>query len=429
MAKLLAVLALVALPVAGAMQVVVPSYEASVEPGEVDTTLYFHLVNVQDMPLNTQRPSYDRPLDGQGYGPWAATLRCIDPYTADVAGTGVGTRGTTSQAFYTYRAFSSPSYVEYDAASPDGGVRVHPERGLGYDIPLNRTAPVTLHWFMAESQTADNAQAAPLANVAVHVEVREADAISVDDKAYDTGAVIMSGATQPVSALGGQLTGPGTAQVSVSSVDGRWVYGFAVPLAVNADALNRTTGYTVRIDVAMDVPACPDAQDGSLMAGPIAPYADPQHEPRLLLRNGKPLHVEWVTSGTEGNGTIGLAWSVSSGWGNYDVAVADATLELFGPRGQVPVELVSVVQRYQEVYHHTEPYKATWNATGLPDGTYTAIFSVPNLQRTATAEARAIVHVEDGRVVTLPPQEAPAPPPVAMGFAILAAALLARRRA
>src|SRR5688572_30793117 len=77
------------------------------------TTLYLHMINVQDMPINTQVPN-DEFTDTGTWGATQMTLKCLDPVTGDIQGTGHGTGGTTSQSYHTSRGYSSPSYVEYD---------------------------------------------------------------------------------------------------------------------------------------------------------------------------------------------------------------------------------------------------------------------------------------------------------------------------
>ncbi len=406
-------------PLAGAQAI-------EVSPAEVDTTLYFHPINFQDMPLNTQEPTYDPALMSSEFGPTSMTLTCLHPITGDIAGTGQGTGGLTSQEMHTFRSYSSASYVEYDSPSPDGTPRTHPERTLGYDVPFNASVQPVLHWFMRESSGEPDApQRSALANVVVRVAIREGLPVSVDDKSYDQGAIIMEGVTRPVTAIAGQVTGEGADQVTASEVDGTWVYGFAVPLALQADHFSRATGFTVRIDILVDVEQC---EEGSIMPGGVEVLADAQHQPRIELRNGKPLEVGYAAALDAGNRSIHLAWAVNSGWGNYDVAVADSKLQVYGPVDVEPMPAYTI-QRYHEHYHMMDPVEQAWTveAGELPDGRYTAIFTVPNLQHTAIAKATVTFNVQDGRLIEGAPQEAPALAPMALLF-LLGALVAVRRR-
>lgn len=422
--RALAVLALTAfaLPATASEVPMATGWEASVAPWDVDTVLYFHLINIQDMPVNTQVPTYEA-RDTREVGVTSMTLTCVH------ATTGEATQGTTSQAFHTYRGYSSPSFVEYDFPGGDGSPRTWPMRGLSYDVLLNKSVQPVLHWFMEEAETSgldiDTPRTAPLVDAVVRVVVHEGDAISVDDKSYDQGRVLMRGKTRPVTAVAGQVEGEGADQVTASQVDGHWVYGFAVPLQMDTGNFSGAHGFTVRIDLATDAEQCEEGT--ALMPSPVRPWADATHQPRLLVRNGEPLRV--VHAAAVQNDTIRLAWSVQSAWGAYDVAVDEATLEVLGPQGVVQSTLLSVVQRTREHYHLTEPYVGTWALPAdLADGTYTATFRVPNLQHTSAAEARVTFHVQDGRVVDQEPAEAPAPALIPL-LGLLALAVALRRRA
>lgn len=406
---LLALLVLV--PLAGA--------QASVEPATVGTTLYFHLLDVQDMPINTQEPD-PAFADAMAFGLGANTLTCLDPATGPASG------GFTSQDYHVSHGYSSNSFVEYGSPSGDGRPRTHPERGLAYDIPLDRSVQPVLHWFLAEASPSGpaDAQRAPLPDVTVRAEVRASDSVSVDDKAYDTGLLLMDGATRPVTASGGQVLGDGATQVTASQAGGRWVYDFAVPLRIQTDLLPRVSGFTVRIDTQVAGVPC---AGGKVMPATVEPFTDAAHRPRIELRHGEPLRAaEPVVASAAGQVT--LRWNVTSAWGAYDVDAANASLRVYGPAAVEPV-LAATVQRTVEHGHLLEPVEWTWtlDARGLPDGRYTAVLEAPNLQRTATASAERVFYVHEGRVIPESPQQAPAPPLAALAGLALAAVL--RRRA
>lgn len=397
---------------------------AKVAPDAVDTTLYFHRISVQDMPINTQVPDEDYSAQST-FGASAETLTCLDPAVGGLP------QGMTKQAFHTYYGYSSPSFVEYGQPGANGEPRVHPERGLSYDIPLEPGQPLVLHWFMAEeSGLGEGPDASAVPNVIVHAALRESDAISVDGSAYDEGRLVAEGTSRPVTLASGQVAGDGAGQVTASNAAGRWVYGFAVPLPyVGAPSLNASLGFNVRIDVMIDAPGCQPGQ--SVMVGTLEPWSDAQHRPRLLVRNGEPLRVLSAGIDPASNGTASVVhWNVISGWGNYDVDVRNVTVQVLGPEGDVPVTHLQTVQRFHEHGHYGDPVEQLWSVpTGdLPDGHYVAFLTVDNLQGTATATASIGFDVQDGRLVAGHAQQAPAPRPVALVLAMAAAVALARRR-
>src|SRR5688500_14912669 len=78
-------------------------------------TLYMHLIDIQDFPINTQRPA-EGYTSSNGVGLLTSTTSCLPDAGAY----------DTSQAWHTAYGYSSPSYVEYDIQQ-GGKPRVHPE--------------------------------------------------------------------------------------------------------------------------------------------------------------------------------------------------------------------------------------------------------------------------------------------------------------
>src|SRR5688572_18809847 len=112
-----ALLSLAAAPGATAQEIGINNPNAS-----TPTTLYFHLIDFQDFPINTQLPD-DRFTSNEGIGLATHSTNCIDNPPAG------GSPFTDNQKYYGY---SSPSYVEYNFEQ-DGKPRTHPERGISYD--------------------------------------------------------------------------------------------------------------------------------------------------------------------------------------------------------------------------------------------------------------------------------------------------------
>ena len=380
----------------------------TVEPAQVDTTLYFHVLSPWGMPINTQRPPYDPAFTDTGaFGPSANTLSCLDPTT------GPATGGLTSIEYHRYYGYSSPGFVEYDRANGNGAPRTHSERGLAYDLDLLGEQAV-MHWFMEASPGAPPfaGQAppptpAPLANIVVQAVVQESNAVSIDDLAYGDGDVLMQGETRPVTVVEDQIVGDGADQVVASQVDGRWVYEFVVPLAIVKPTVDMRKGYTVQVAVRVDNPAC-DPAAGTVMVGAAQPFADAAHGPRLELRNAEPLRVTSLQAESMQDGPILVTALAISPWGNYDVDVHNATLSVTGPSPAL-AERNHTIQRLHEYAHKFDPTEVGWriDPSGLADGRYEATYTVQNLQRTATATASLAFLVEGGRVVDQPAKESP----------------------
>src|SRR5688572_19163821 len=113
--------------------------------GAAPVALYFHLLNIQDFPINTQAPD-ERYTDETTLGLAAQTLSCVPDLPLSNAFTD----------YHTYRGFSSPSYVEYDRPQ-DGKPAAHPERGLGDAVEFHPGSPLTLQWFLETSPGATGA--------------------------------------------------------------------------------------------------------------------------------------------------------------------------------------------------------------------------------------------------------------------------------
>lgn len=404
----------------------------TVFPEEVDTTLYFHLLSISDFPINTQKP------DPQ----WTQTAFWgVTTSTASCVGSVIGTNTVgLQQEYHTWRGYSSPSFVEYDFVE-NGRPRTHPERGLAVPVVVARYPTPVVTWYLIDHQNqgAANLPNAPLPNVVVQVTVRAGDSISIDDVAYDTGPVLMEGRTEPATLVAGQaygITGQPSSQVRGSQVGSSFVYEFRVPLEVLMDTIPAGTGFNLRIDAFVDNPLCDEPMEtGAIMPNSLDAFLDADHLPNLHVRNSPALVPAYgpdtvLLDGENGRQLV-LHWSANSPWGNYDVDVTKARLQVYGPADH-SFALESVVQRTREAYHHFDaPSLAwVWNLDEHPaaDGLYTAVLTMPNLQGTARAEGVVQFHIADGRLSASGAQQLPAPPMAWMVLCIATAGLLAARR-
>ncbi|MHB8632608.1 MAG: hypothetical protein ACYDBQ_01390 [Thermoplasmatota archaeon] len=399
MLRTLVLLSLVIAPVATAV--------ASIQnPAEsTPTTLYFHVIGHDDMPINTQKPS-DTWTAQDALGLGTASSSCVPPVPGEAL---------TGQEHHTFYGYSSPSIVEYNVTE-NGRPRTHPERGLSSNAELDTAKPWVTHWYLkTQAVTSDQQPGGPgtdpnrapivIPNVVVQVTVRTGDGISIGDAAYNSGAIIAQGKTDPLT-----LAGPATDSLDKGKVgyegynetgaNASQIYGFAVPMTINSPLIPKVTGYNVRIDVYMDNGACNDPGGaGYLMPNNVRIYSDPNHRPRMELNVLNPLRIESLQPEFHG-GRIRIYGSPNSPWGNYDVD-RNVTWSLQGPTPALHAS-TTLRQSVEEEGYDTLPVQATltWNYTaeGARLGWYTVVLNVTNLQHSAQAVAFARFNIGTGQV-------------------------------
>jgi hypothetical protein len=376
-------------------------------------TLYMHLIDIQDFPINTQKPA-DGYTVSNAVGLVTSTTSCLPEDTPGV---------DASQAWHTAYGYSSPSYVEYDLQEGNKP-RVHPERGISYDAHLDAGTPFTLYWYMTTQSVSSSPggglpdpSSAPivLPNVVVSAAIRAGDGISVNDHAYNTGPLLVHGETIPAT-LAGETVLPGAPGMAepvhtkaLSKLgDGRWLYEFAVPMTIDSPVIPRDTGYNLRIDVRMDNPACTGGVDAALMPNLVRFHSDAEHRPRMEFAVTNPLRIEALHPQFVGDDLV-VHVAMNAVWGNYDIAEVnpytpdvvpeDLTLAIEGPTDAKGLYLHGMVQPTNPHYQHqnsvTLSFVWPYKADHAEDGTYTVRLLARNDQQTATATADAVFQVGD----------------------------------
>jgi hypothetical protein len=366
-------------------------------------TLYMHLIDLNDFPINTQEPD-DHWTVSNAWGLSTSTTTCLPD----------GTPGADlSQEWHTFYGYSSPSYVEY-AQEEGGKPRLHNERGISYDALLDPATPFTLYWYLtSQSVYLDGGGApnpsqvpVPVPHVSVSATIRSGDLISVDDRAYNTGEVLVQGRTPPATLLADQVLPAPPATAAPPQVkalgqqdDGSWLYEFAVPMSIQVPVIPRATGYNLRVDVSMDNPACADA-DHALMPNVVRVASVPGHRPRMEFAVTDPLRIDALHPQFVGDDLVVHA-AVNAVWGNYDVGepsvytpnvtADDLRLTIVGPSDAASLARVNLVSSTHPHYMHQEDvtvvYVWPYKVDAAVPGTYRVHLEVGNDQHTARATA------------------------------------------
>jgi hypothetical protein len=367
-------------------------------------TLYMHLIDLNDFPINTQLPD-DRWTASNAWGLATSTTTCLPD----------GTPGAdASHEFHTFYGYSTPGYVEYAFESNDLP-RVHPERGISYDAHLDPATPFTLYWYMT-TQTVHLDSAglpnpseapAPVPNVEVSATIRAGDSISIDDRGYNQGEVLVQGRTEPATLFASQALPAAGATAPPAGVralgqqpDGSWLYEFAVPMSIEKPVFSRAFGYNLRVDVAMDNPACTQGPDAALMPNLVRIASLPGHRPRMEFAVRNPVAINALHPQFVGDDLVVHA-AVNAVWGNYDVAEPsvytpdvvedDIKVTIKGPSQAASLVRVDLVSDTHPHHKHQNdvtlvyawPYKLDRAAPGV----YRVHLEVSNDQHTAKAVA------------------------------------------
>jgi hypothetical protein len=405
---LLALLALAAFaPTAGA-QAATPGITNPAQ--STPTSLYFHVGANQDFPINTQPPPQDAASRDDHFGLATESLSCLPQNDAY--------RGTTDHKWTTYYGFSSPGYVEYNFTNGDGTPRIHPERGLSFDVQLDPAVQPVVHWYIttfpvqpASSDQPHNVDPV-IPNVVARATLRTGEKITLDDAGYNDGEIIAQGHTEPTT-LAGLATSsiPGNDQHVTAepgaTPDVPTIYGFAIPLKYETTTIPKDKGFSIRIDLFMLPPAgagCDDPSNGYIMPNNVATHTDPKHRPQMQLAVLNAVRIEYMHPQFVGDDLV-IHTSENSPWGNYDVDETPGGINLEILKDGVRMDGVyraAVVQRYHEHDHHTQAVDVTYVWPYLErhaqDGLYTINLEVKNDQGTATAKGIAQFEVGKGGI-------------------------------
>jgi hypothetical protein len=397
-----------------ALAAAVPPASAAATPGitnpiaSTPTKLYFHVGANQDFPINTQSPPTDGYVKDDHIGLATNSLSCLP--------SGTPADGNTQKRYTTYYGFSSPGYVEYNYTE-NGGPRIHPERGLSFDVNLDPAVAPTVYWYITTfsgqppSSTQGKSVDPIVPNIVARATIRTGEKITLGDEGYNDGQVIAQGQTAPTTLVAGQaaLTQSGAENPQVTRTPQGsglpTIYGFAIPLTYSSTTIPKDKGYSVRIDLFLDNPECDISQDKYVMPNVVQTHTDPQHRPHMELAVMNAVRIEYMHPQFVGDDMV-IHTSENSPWGNYDVDETQGGINLAieGPNGPVTgVYRAAVVQRYHEHDHHTQAVDVTfvwpYKQLNAQDGAYTISLEVKNDQ--GSQKASGVAQFQIGKDLTV----------------------------
>lgn len=391
-----------------------PPADTGYTGGPVVVPLYAHIYDLlQAVPLNTQ-PMIDLDL-ARGFG--AASVQGVD---------GAGALETPASL----RFVSSPGLVEYNITE-DGFPRMHPERGISYDVLLDASQPVIGHFFLGVKAldapqvgmtTGPESGLAPA--LTVRMTMRVGDDIGGD---LDAGEII---------AQGQKTLGPEAWAVNGAPVE--FVVDMGTP---KLDRLPGIEAFNVKVEW-FNV----EAPDGSarLTQRDWVVHTGIEHPNRVDVSVLNPLALYSLRPTPLGDDRVSIHAVLNSPFGNYDIDMPNLTMTVEGPTTPLGIGAPLIVQRSFEHNHHYEPVELTWvwdyRAEAAQPGEYKVTVSAQNLQKTASVtksatfvvpeEGRAVGYDDAGQLVA--PQgesvEKETPWPVALALGLVLLLALARRR-
>lgn len=412
--RLLALLAVVAFaaPVAAqTTQGTPPPADTGYAGESVDLELFCHIYDLlQPVPMNTQ-PMIDIDV-ARGFG--TPTVTALD------AG-----EGLNDMYFY-----STAGFVEYNVSAQKP--RIHPERGVSYDVKLDTAKDVLAYWYMsvkpldlpqAGSPAGGGPEAGAMPRFTVRMEIRTGNAVG--------------GAPQD-----GELIAAGETTLAPEQTVVQGPVEFVVNLGKPQRDIPGTEGFHVWVRWFNA-----DAEATSVTQRDWVLHTGSQYPNRVVLPVLNPLAMYSLRPEPLGE-KIAIHAILNSPLGNYDVDPASLELAIDGPTKRTGAQLaLSIVHLTYAHNHHYEPMKATWvwdpRAEGAPPGDYTVRVKAWNYQHTAFVEKTAkltlsadgaATYDDEGQLVNRtsfggqPDRFAPFPTAALGAVALLAAVAPALRR-
>jgi hypothetical protein len=318
--------------------------------------------------------------------------------------------------FHTLRGVGIDGGITYETVRPQWHLDHYGESNLSVEVRVP-SRQATLHWYWSVENRLGG-PAFPLPGMVVEATLRTGNEISVDDEAFDAGALVAHGRSGPAL-----LAGPESNGVVHSRVGAYDVYEFAIPLAFANDTFP-SGAYNLRIDTYVVRDGCP--ADGYLTPNGLTIHTSPEHRPRIeLAAEDAPviplLHAAALNASLPDRVVIHAA--ATTPWGNGDLASMELTIRFLDGAFVASTVLVQPHPRFH-CHCPPEPVQSTWlwdaGLDGAAPGTYWATAVATSLQGKQTQATLEFTLAAQ--------QEAPAPAPILLALALAAALLVSRRR-
>ncbi len=364
-------------PVASAAEHFGPDFEPGGNTGydgpPVEVTFYHHLYNLLDTaPMNTQPMDSAAPDISQGRTmPTLMTPQGEAPASND------------NNIFL----YSSPGPVHYNESIEEP--RVHPERGLGYDLLLSGDEP-TVYWYMSadalEVLAESPQQIGVMPNVEVTATLRLGDDIAGD---LSEGEVISQGTTTV-----DLMSGPeGTPMGMVHEIE--------IPMEPPSSNIPAEESFSLEVSWTQL-----DQGGVTFTDRQWKLHTGEQFPNRMDLTIENPIRMNYVHPQIIGERQIAVHTAFVTPLGNYDVDLNNLTMEVTDSDGETVIrhedgELTQgqnvrgpvIVQKDYGHHAHHEPVLVTWvwdyEAANADPGDYVVEASASNLQNSATAAKSA----------------------------------------
>lgn len=350
--------------------------DSGYDGGPVEVTMYHHLFNLLDtVPMNTQPMDPAAPDIAQGR-------------TAPTLNTPAGSAPISNKNHLFM--YSSPGPVHYNESLEDP--RLHPERGLGYDILLDTSTEPKVYWYMSadalEALTEPPVHGGALPQVTVTATLRLGDDIGGD---LTEGQVVTQGSTT----------------VDIMTPPGGGAQEIVIPLETpKMDRIPAEESFNLQVSWSQVDQGGVEFMDRqwNLHTGTDFPN-------RMVWSVKNPIRLNYVHPQPIGDRKIAIHTAFITPFGNYDVDLNNLSMTVKGPDGSEvitydesqlqtgsEVQGPIVVQKSYQHDAHYEPVLVTWvwnyREAGAAPGDYEVTVSASNLQNSATAEKTASFTVQ-----------------------------------
>jgi len=353
--------------------------------GPVQLTLYHHLFNLLDTaPMNTQPMDPDAPDIAQGY-----TFPTVE---GPADGTPAETASNPSSVFM----YNSPGPVHYNESLNDP--RLHPERGLGYDLLLADEEP-KVYWYMSsdalETLVPSPQQVGAMPSVEVTATLRLGDNIDAD---LGEGEVVSQGST--------------TVDLMTTPQD---QIGQEIVIPMSSPALDRIPAdesFNLQVEWSQV-----DQNGVEFTDRQWKLHTGENYPNRMDLTVENPIRLNYVHPQVLGDRKLAIHTAFVTPLGNYDVDLNNLTMEVTNEDDETILRYdngqlqegnsehvrgpITVQKSYGHNAHH-DPVLVTWTwdheQADADPGTYDVTVSASNGQSNAVAQKSGQFTLEEDGV-------------------------------